>query len=109
VQVDFLHRDALPAGELPVGLGVLVLEDDGTLVPASYGVPRRFAVCNTTTERVGEAWPAFLAERWPAFLDFGRGILQRFLESDRAVLNWHEALVTAEPAGAEPVAPRTSA
>jgi len=72
-------------------------------VPASYGVPRRFAVCDTTAERVGAAWPAFLAERWPAFLDFGRGILQRFLASDRAVLNWHEALVTAERSDAEPV------
>jgi MoaA/NifB/PqqE/SkfB family radical SAM enzyme len=112
VQLDLFHRDALPdprrsvgppddvaltggrAPAPPVGLGVLVLEDDGTLVPAAYGVPRRFAVCDTTVERVRTAWPTFLARRWSPFLDFGYGVLRRFLMSNRAVLNWHEALAT---------------
>jgi len=106
VQVDFLHRDALPDGA-KLGLGVLVLEDDGTLVPASYGVPRRFAVCDTTVERVRDAWPVFLADRYPAFSDFGQDVLARFLASDRAVLNWHEALATAH-AQAVPAAPPAS-
>lgn len=118
VQLDLLHRDEAPTTACdrerppgvtdavgsepgpPDGLSVLCLEEDGTLVPATYGLSRRYAVCDVTRERVRTAWPTFVSERWPAFVEHCGRVWTGFQASDRALINWHEALVTADRAPA---------
>jgi MoaA/NifB/PqqE/SkfB family radical SAM enzyme len=94
VQIDLLHRDAEPALSCqPSHPGVLCLEEDGTLVPAGYGMSRRFAIGNICQERVLASWPGFLATRQPAFAILCRDVWDRFQASDQQLINWYEAVL----------------
>ncbi|WP_217912918.1 radical SAM protein [Miltoncostaea marina] len=99
VQLDLVHRDE-QAGP-PHPLGVLCLQDDGTLVPSTYGLDRRYAVCDVTRTRVRDAWARFAAVRRPAVERLCERVWGAFLAGDRLLVNWHEALVAAAAEGGQ--------
>ena len=75
IQVDLVHRDV--ARHIPLAIHgspvnepllprELVLQDDGLIVPLTYGLPAPYAVANLTRERLAAAWSDFAAVTWPA-------------------------------------------
>ena len=44
---------------------VLVLQEDGRIVPLTYGIDDTWSVVDVRHERLAAAWPAFLDDRWP--------------------------------------------
>jgi MoaA/NifB/PqqE/SkfB family radical SAM enzyme len=110
IQLDLLHRDIVreqpqlvyaedgerECAEAPAAslLGLLVLEADGTIVPVSYGLSRRYSVCNARERSLREAWPEYAQGGLMAF----RGLCRRVWEELSAdggpmLSNWHETMV----------------
>ena len=74
VQLDLVHRDVaryLPAAlhgaspREPLTPHELVLQDDGRIVPLTFGLDPAWAVANLNEERLSAAWPSFLDTTWP--------------------------------------------
>lgn len=74
IQLDLVHRDVarcLPEaihGERlrdPSTPRELVLQEDGSIVPLTYGLGRRYAVADLRERGLADAWSDFLGERWP--------------------------------------------
>ena len=99
VQLDLVHREvarhfpaAIQASQLrePMLPRELVLQDDGVVVPLTYGMNPRWAVVDTTRERLADAWPAFLETQWPRLR---RRIRTACVETARGrhgeVVAWH--------------------
>ena len=95
------------AEETPAGgeaadlLGLLVVENDGTVVPLTYGVARRLAICNLHERRLANAWPAYRASGYLDFRSLCRDVW-REVEATPAELpffNWHELVVARSAAG----------
>jgi MoaA/NifB/PqqE/SkfB family radical SAM enzyme len=102
VQYDVFDREvvlerpeivyAADGDEVP---GILVVEEDGTVSPVTYGMSRAFAVCNLKQRSLGEAWGEFEATRYREFRRFCRGLWDELAASTRELpfFDWHE-LVT---------------
>lgn len=102
VQLDLVHRDiarrapevllAQPMAE-PAPLNELVLQDDGTIVPLTYGLGSHWAVTDIRRQCLAEAWPQYLAAQWP---ELRRRIRLAALEVARGrhgdVAAWHPVL-----------------
>lgn len=75
--------------------GILVVEEDGTISPVTYGMSRAFAVCNLKQQRLGEAWPEFHATRYRDFRAFCKNLWDELdaIASELPFFDWHE-LVT---------------
>ena len=74
IQLDLVHREVarrFPAAIHGAALGepaeprVLVLQDDGEVVPLTYGLDSAWSVADVRRERLASAWPSFMAVRWP--------------------------------------------
>ena len=75
IHVDLVHRDVArhapsaihgsPVDE-PLMPRELVLQDNGLVVPLTYGLSASYAIANLTCERLGAAWGNFAAVTWPA-------------------------------------------
>lgn len=74
IQLDLVHRDV--ARRLPVAIHgaplrepmeprELVLQEDGRVVPLTYGLDRRWDVANVAQASLAASWPEFLRARWP--------------------------------------------
>jgi hypothetical protein len=55
-------------------MGVLVVEDDGSVVPLSYGTSRAVAVCNLRQQRLSDAWPDYEQTRYLSFRSLCRDV-----------------------------------
>jgi sulfatase maturation enzyme AslB (radical SAM superfamily) len=101
---DRYYAGDAPAPErLSHAVSALVLEPDGALVPASYGLDRQFAIANVREERLGVAASRWLDEIYPAF----RGLARRVYSDvaarpDLVVFDWYAALVAASHACVSP-------
>jgi MoaA/NifB/PqqE/SkfB family radical SAM enzyme len=107
VQLDVLHREHVraepglvyaadePLAGVPAELlGLLVLEPDGTVVPAAYGLSREYQVCNIDEQGLQAAWPRYLREGYPSFRTLCRGVWHKVCAPDAPLLlNWHERVV----------------
>jgi MoaA/NifB/PqqE/SkfB family radical SAM enzyme len=72
------RRSPLCDGQDPAAaIGVLVLEEDGTLVPMSYGFNRAFALGNIGRTRLASAWPSFVTGPYRRFLELRREVDDR--------------------------------
>ena len=117
VQLDLLYRDHLRdepelvyASGLPAQaarasaaelMGLLVMEPDGTVVPAAFGMARQYAVCNVRRQRLKDAWSLYQQQRYPAFRNLCHSVFARLCAPDAPLLtNWHAEIVAAshEPA-----------
>ena len=74
IQLDLVHREvarhfpaAIHGARLrePMLPRELVLQDDGRVVPLTYGLNARWTVVDTTRERLANAWPRFIDTQWP--------------------------------------------
>src|SRR5206468_36255 len=69
------RRSPLCDGQDPAAaIGVLVLEEDGTLVPMSYGFNRAFALGNIGRSRFAGAWASFGGGPYRRFRGWGREV-----------------------------------
>ena len=108
VQLDvFVRRDVLADPELayagppfhpgaPVNaahLGSLVVEADGTAVPVSYGMARRYAIGNLNEGRLAMAWRSWSVAGYPDFRAHCRAVFDEIRSSPRRLVNWHELVV----------------
>ncbi|ADG73808.1 Radical SAM domain protein [Cellulomonas flavigena DSM 20109] len=88
----FLALDAPPDGPLGSWLSPLVLETDGTVVPLTYGFPRRHALGDVHTARLVD-----LAAQWDAapLLDVLRATHDRLTAPDGPPLtSWYTEVLT---------------
>ena len=102
VQYDVFDREvvlerpeivyAADGDEVP---GILVVEEDGTVSPVTYGMSRAFSVCNLKERGLGEAWAEFESTRYREFRAFCRGLWDELAAAEQALpfFDWHE-LVT---------------
>ncbi len=109
VQIDLLHRDHIIAEPALVyarasetgpsiddvaiagAPGVLVLESDGTIVPITYGMSRRYRVCNVHERSLASAWPDFVMTTAPSLASLCQAVFERLIAPDMEPLfNWHE-------------------
>lgn len=104
VHVDLVAVQTLVSGTAPVfggsdpavecsadTVGIVVVEDDGWIVPAAYGFNRRFAI-SQVGEPLGENWERFAETMFPALVDLRRSVVDELGASDRLVINWFEEL-----------------
>jgi Fe-coproporphyrin III synthase len=104
VQLDLLlRRDILALPELVhaglddaeldadgPGLDSLVIEEDATVVPVSYGFARPYAVGNLRRQTLQEAFLTWRQERWPDFQRLCRVLFEQVRSGDDRLVNWHE-------------------
>jgi MoaA/NifB/PqqE/SkfB family radical SAM enzyme len=78
-------------------LGLLVVEEDGTVSPVTYGIARAFTVCNLRRRRLVEAWPEFQATRYRDFRAFCRELWEEVAATPAALpfFDWHELVTKA--------------
>jgi hypothetical protein len=110
IQCDLLHRQYVlsnpeliysaerPSGyhkDLPASLlSLLILEDDGTLVPISYGFGRNYQVCNIQQQRLSAAWPDFVETGYPGFRRLCHGLFEDIVQGKiNQLFNWYEEIV----------------
>jgi Fe-coproporphyrin III synthase len=74
IQLDLVHRDVarrLPSAihgaplRHPMEPRELVLQEDGRVVPLTYGMDSAWDVADLARERLAASWPAFIQTRWP--------------------------------------------
>ena len=74
IQLDLVHRDvarrfpfAIHGAPLrqPMEPRELVLQEDGRVVPLTYGLDSAWDAGNLARERLSESWQTFIATRWP--------------------------------------------
>jgi hypothetical protein len=108
IQFDVVHReqvlhdpsiiygsdsDLLPANAAAV-VGTLVLETDGIVVPVSYGLSRRYAICDATRDSLLQSWPRYLGDTHPGFAALCRGLFEEIAgNQELGLFNWHELIV----------------
>lgn len=74
IQLDLVHREV--ARRFPMAMHgaalqhameprELVLQDNGRIVPLTYGLDSAWSVADVTRETLAAAWPVFLERRWP--------------------------------------------
>ena len=104
VHLDLLRRSELEAMSVQdAGAGgerrppVLVVEEDGVVVPFAHGFSRAGMVADLRDTRLRDAWPAFARDVYPALVRFAEATRARLLASDRRVFDWYAEL------GATPV------
>ena len=88
--------EEVPAsGDAADMLGLLVVENDGTVVPLTYGVGRRLSVCNLHERRLADAWPEYRASGYLAFRSLCRDIWRDVstTPAELPFFNWHELVV----------------
>src|SRR5574337_529593 len=77
-------------------LSDIVIEADGTVVPISYGVSKRFQICNIKEKSLLSGWKEFIANG--TYLAF-RNLCKRIFDDvskprDLPFFNWYEMLVS---------------
>lgn len=74
IQLDLVHRDVarrMPAAihgaplREPLKPRELVLQDDGRVVPLTYGIDSAWTVADLSRERLSMGWASFIETRWP--------------------------------------------
>lgn len=104
-----IHAASPAAGATPMEeLGVLVLESDGTLVPACHGLHRSHALGHLSALLAlgaDRAWQQYAATGLPALRSLGRAAMQGLRERAPAVVNPAEALSAAADCLTERLAP----
>lgn len=108
VQVDLISRAELCAepelvyatppeesgGLSARGLGVIVLEPDGSIVPLAYGFSRRYQVCAVPRERLLGAWENFSRFGYAKLRALCCDAWRELTCPDaQLVSNWHEKIV----------------
>jgi len=84
---QFLGARPSSTARLADWLSPLVVETDGTVVPMTYGFPRKYQLGNAT-----ETPLAALAEQWDPdpFLSLCARVVERLVASDTTFFNWYE-------------------
>jgi Fe-coproporphyrin III synthase len=100
LQLDLVHRSQLerPAADTGVPAErpvILVVEEDGVVVPHAHGFPRSAAVADLRRERLGDAWPRFTAEVQPALTGLVDATRAGLLAGERRVFDWYAELTAA--------------
>ena len=82
-------------------MGVLVVEDDGSVVPLSYGMSRALAVCNLRHQRLADAWSEYEQTRYLSFRSLCRDVWREVdaTESELPFFDWHELIVARSRVG----------
>ena len=108
IQFDVVHREQvlndpsiiygsssdLAPANAPAVVGTLVLETDGIVVPVSYGLSRRYAICDATRDSLLQSWPRYLGDTHPGFAALCRGLWEEIAENqEMGLFNWHELIV----------------
>lgn len=77
-------------------LSLMVIEQDGTVVPLTYGMPRSFAVCNLRYKRIASAWPLYQATAYRDFRAFCKTVWEdvKATPAELPFFDWHELVVT---------------
>jgi len=74
IQLDLVHREIarwIPAAiygsalDHPLEPRELILQDDGRVVPLSYGIDSAWTVAHLGRERLSSGWTSFIQTRWP--------------------------------------------
>lgn len=99
IQLDLVHRDvarSVPAAlhgaplRQPLEPRELVLQDDGRIVPLTYGMDRAWTVVDLTRERLSIGWRSFVERTWP---DLRRRLRSACIATARGrhgeVVAWH--------------------
>ena len=78
-------------------LGLLVVEDDGTVSPVTYGMSRAFSVCNLRQQRLADSWADFRASRYRAFRAFCKELWEEVAATPAELpfFDWHELVTKA--------------
>ena len=97
------HPELIYAGELdkdPLSLkaadllGVIVVEEDGTVVPISYGFAKSYALCTLSLQKLSQAWPVYVQQGYPVFRKLCQALFEEIaVQSSLLFLNWHELIV----------------
>ena len=99
VHSDVVHRSALEGADGCIVTTkrppVLVVEEDGVVVPYAHGFSRAAAVTDLNHTRLRDAWPGYADEVVPRLTDFVRATKESLLASDRRVFDWYAELVEA--------------
>lgn len=76
-------------------LHLLVVEADGSVVPISYGMSKKYEICNINTQRLHDAWPKYLQKG--SYVAFRKLCADLCHEISKPSLfpffNWYEMLV----------------
>jgi Fe-coproporphyrin III synthase len=81
---------------LASALSVLVLEADGTLVPAAYGMSRALALGNVSETRLRDLWRPWSAQRYPRFRQLASHVFKQVEASPQTVaFDWYTRLASA--------------
>jgi len=99
IQLDLVHRDVarrMPAAihgaplREPLKPRELVLQDDGRVVPLTYGIDSAWTVADLSRERLSTGWASFIETRW---LDLRRRLRRACVATARGrhgeVVAWH--------------------
>lgn len=108
----FCATGVVGTGDLGSWLPSLVVEPDGTVVPLTYGMDRRFALGNLADAPLPDLAACWLRTSAPAFAEAVRLAHQDVLATGAEVVFWFEALAQAmsrRREGADPGAPLSTA
>jgi hypothetical protein len=101
-QPDIIYaaEETPAAGDAAELLGLLVVENDGTVVPLTYGVARRLSICNVHQRRLVDAWPEYRASGYLAFRSLCRDVWREVAATPAELpfFNWHELVVAGSAA-----------
>ncbi len=76
-------------------LHLLVVEADGSVVPISYGMSKKYEICNIHTQRLRDAWPKYLQKgNYVAFRKLCADVCKQISKPSLfPFFNWYEMLV----------------
>lgn len=112
IQFDAFHRERVMqnpeliyASDLKIDLenskpsdllSDLVVEADGTVVPISYGLSKKFALCNINQSRLSEIWPHYLQKGgYEKFRKLCQKVFKEIsMPNDLPLFNWYELMVS---------------
>ena len=73
-----------------------MVEADGTLVPAAYGLSRTLALGNIREVRLKDAWRQWMAEGYPRFQQLTRRVFREVEAATETVaFDWYSRLADA--------------
>lgn len=94
VHLDLVHRVQLEAMDpAPPRPSVLVVQEDGTVVPYAHGFPAAARIVDLHDERLSEGYDRFARTQLPQLLGIAQHTRQRLLDGDRWVFDWYAELV----------------
>lgn len=112
IQIDLVHREVarrLPAAihgaslKEPMEPRELVLQDDGRILPLTYGMDGAWTVADLTKERLSAGWTEFIESRW---LGLRRCLRRACVATARGrhgeVVAWHALIRRYAESGAAP-------